>query len=661
MSDPAFRVLLVEGDVAEARVITDSLRAIRAPFTISRQANRLDEALDAILAGEFDLVLLDLMLPDSTGFETFAKISEHAPHLPVIVLSRIEDAELALKIVHSGAQDYFKTNSIDGPSLDRAMRYAIERSRIDQALAHERDLLQALLDYIPDRIYFKDRESRFIRVNPAMARLFKLDRPEELIGKSDFDFFLPEHAQQAFDDEQRVLQTGEPLVGRLEKETLPDGRIMWALTTKLPLRDHEGRIIGTTGLSRDITNFKQMEEQLAAERNRLRSVIDNLPDPIYVKDEAGHYLLDNIAHMQFLGVQSADEVIGKSVFDFFPREVAQEFNVADAAIMQSGEPLLNHEEMVTDSQGGRKWLLTTKVPLRDASGAIHGLVCIGRDITEQKLADERLHQANAELSATLGDLKTAHEQLRSIQLQLIEAEKMKSIGRLAAGVAHEVKNPLAIITMGIDYLRQQNFTDDSNIPLILKDLSEAVQRADNVIRGLLDFSAPRKLELSEENLNAIIEHALLLVRGEMSGEHFRIVKQLQADLPLVKLDRTKIGQVFVNLFTNAAHAMEGGGTLSVRTTSQQLTGVGANVGDIRSESFRVGDKLIVVEVEDTGTGIPEDKLTKVFDPFYTTKPTGQGTGLGLSVTRSIIDLHGGTIEIRNRPEGGARVTIMFKG
>src|SRR5206468_8503449 len=136
-------------------------------------------------------------------------------------------------------------------------------------------------------------------------------------------------------------------------------------------------------------------------------------------------------------------------------------------------------------------------------------------------------------------------------------------GRLAAGVAHEVKNPLAIITMGVDYLRQQNFSADSNVPLILRDISDAVHRADNVIRGLLDFSAPRRLEVNEENLNSIIEHSLMLVRGEMSGDSFKIVKELQPDLPPVKLDRMKIGQVFVNIFTNAAHAMGDGGTLTV--------------------------------------------------------------------------------------------------
>jgi signal transduction histidine kinase len=236
---------------------------------------------------------------------------------------------------------------------------------------------------------------------------------------------------------------------------------------------------------------------------------------------------------------------------------------------------------------------------------------------------------------------------------------MKSIGRLAAGVAHEVKNPLAIITMGVDYLEGQE-NADTTVREILKEMRSAVKRADNVIRGLLDFSAPRKLEVSEESLTEILEHAYLLVRGEMSGKKYRMVTDYQAGLPMLRLDRIKIEQVFVNLITNAIHAMPDGGTLAIRVYSKQLTGVGENLAGTAPEAFRVGDRVVVAEIDDPGTGSPEAKLGKIFDPFYTTKPTGKGTGLGLTVTRSIIDLHGGTIEITNRPEGGARATVMFK-
>jgi signal transduction histidine kinase len=159
-------------------------------------------------------------------------------------------------------------------------------------------------------------------------------------------------------------------------------------------------------------------------------------------------------------------------------------------------------------------------------------------------------------------------------------------------------------------------------------------------------------------MNTVIDRALTLVRGELSG--IEIVREYQRDLPLLQLDSGKIGQVLINLITNAAHAMQEGGTLVMRTFSKQLTGVGANIADQRAVSFRVGGTVVVVEIDDSGHGIPEDKLPKVFEPFYTTKPTGKGTGLGLSVVKTIVDLHGATIDLRNLPEGGTRATIMFR-
>lgn len=660
------RVLLIEDNPGDIFLLREMVNEeAHEGFHIEAEARNLADGIAHLSAGEADVVLLDLSLPDSRGLDTFTTAHRAAPDVPIIVLSGVDDEELALQTVQLGAQEYLVKGRINAQVLRRALRYAIERARAENQLAHERDLLSTLLENIPDRIYFKDRRSRFIRINRALTVLLGLKKPDEAYGKTDADFYGTEHAQSALEDERHVMQTGEPILGKVEYETLIDGGRSWSLTTKLPLRDRQGRVTGTCGISREITAMKEMEDQLATERNLLRALIDNVPDLIFLKDAEGRYLLDNAAHLRSVGASESSEVRGRTVFDFFPDEVARAFHEDDLAVIRSAQPLLNHEEQVTDARGHQRWLMTSKIPWLDDAGRAVGLVCISRDITEQKLAEAHLKQANADLKArredliaAVKDVQDAHLELRSVQLQLIDAEKMKSIGRLAAGVAHEVKNPLAILKMGLEFLATQPAADE-HVPLILKEMSDAVGRADGVIRGLLDFSAPKQLDVHRASLNVVINQALRLVRGEMKGG-CQIRRDLQADLPPLALDTDKISQVFVNLLTNALHAMDGGGTLTVRTYAKQLTGVGHNVGDSRSESFRVGGTIVVAEIDDTGHGVPEEKIGKIFEPFYTTKPTGKGTGLGLSVVKTIIDLHGATIDLRNLPEGGARVTIMFQ-
>jgi len=661
------RVLVVEDNPGDVFLLREMVNeAPMARFQVTAEAGRLEEALKVLARDEVDVMLLDLQLPDSRGVETFIAAHRAAPDVPIIVLSESDDEELALETVQLGAHEYLVKGRVDAHLLHRALRYALERARAETQLARERDLLHTLLENIPDRIYFKDRQSRFIRINRALTQLFGLQRPEEAYGKTDADFYGTEHAGEALQDEIQVMETGQPILNKVEYENLADGRRSWSLTTKLPLRDRKGRIVGTCGISREISELKVMEEQLATERNLLRAVIDNLPDLVFLKDVEGRYLLDNVAHLRWLGASDMSEVRGRTLFDFVPDDVAEALHQDDLAVCEAGVPKLNQEEHVIDPLGNLRWRLTSKIPWLDDNGKAVGLVCISRDITDRKIAEEQLKAANAELAANkeellnaVQNLQHAHNELRDVQLQLIEAEKMKSIGRLAAGVAHEVKNPLAILKMGIEFLSTQK-NEDEHTPTILKEMADALDRADGVIRGLLDFSAPKQLEVKREDLNAIINAALKLVRGEMKGA-FEIERDLTPNLPLLKLDAGKISQVFINLFTNALHAMGEGGILSVRTYAKQLTGVGANVSDSRSESFRVGQNIVVAEIDDTGSGIPEEKLAKIFEPFFTTKPTGRGTGLGLSVVKTIIDLHGGTIDIRNLHDAGVRVTLMFQG
>ena len=290
-----------------------------------------------------------------------------------------------------------------------------------------------------------------------------------------------------------------------------------------------------------------------------------------------------------------------------------------------------------------------------------------KDVIERKRAEKELKQANAELAKhemalryTLSDLRKSHEELKAAQSQLIQAGKLESVGRLAAGVAHEVKNPLAIILQGTHYLSKHLPTNGDNVAIAVQEVNNAVKRADSVVRGLLDFSAPSELSLTAEELNSVVEQSLSMVRHELAKNCVKAVRELSEDLPPVRLDRNKMEQVFVNIFLNAVHAMPEGGTLTIKTYTKRLTKVAHNGGSRKADHFRIGQTVVMAKVEDTGTGIPKDKLSEVFDPFFTTKSTGKGTGLGLAVTKKIIDLHGGTINIGNRKEGGARVTIMFK-
>ena len=274
------------------------------------------------------------------------------------------------------------------------------------------------------------------------------------------------------------------------------------------------------------------------------------------------------------------------------------------------------------------------------------------DVRVRRWSSDEVGTLARAFNKMIEDLKKQREQLFTAQTSLMHADKMETVGRIAAGVAHEVKNPLTVITMGLDYL-STGFPHhaDENVPTVLGEMRESALRADTIIRGLLDFSASSRWDVSEEDLNSAIEQSLRLVRHDLVRNRITVDKNLGENLPPLKLNRNKMEQVFINLFINAAHAMPDGGTLSVRTYVQH-----SSVGNGATEDTV---EAVVAEVADTGTGIPQEILTKIFEPFFTTKPPGVGTGLGMCVVKNIVELHGGTITMANRPEGGAKATITF--
>ena len=300
MSNASVGVLLI-GDQPEC------LRLLRKqPFEVVYAA-RLADGLAQLKASHVSLVLLSLSLPDGRGTKAFVKVHEAAPHVPIIVLAAQAEEKLAATMMSLGAQDYLLAPELTGPMLARAIRNAVERHLIQEEHSRAGHLLHVLMDNIPDGIYFKDAASHFLMLNRALAKKFGMADPHLAVGKSDADFFKPDHAQQTLADEQRIVQTGQPLVGIEEKETWPDGRETWVSTTKMPLRDRAGRVFGTFGISRDITEHRRTEQTLAErtvelskERLLLRTLIDNLPDAIYAKDAAGRKTMANPADLKNL-------------------------------------------------------------------------------------------------------------------------------------------------------------------------------------------------------------------------------------------------------------------------------------------------------------------------------------------------------------------------
>jgi PAS domain S-box-containing protein len=529
--------------------------------------------------------------------------------------------------------DFLLADSMAEGELPTRISNAIHRHHKEAQLLSEKNLLKQLLENLPDAIYFKDKQSRFLKVSKTMNQIYGFSNPQEIIGKTDFDLFTPEHAQPAYDDDQSIIETGKPIIGKIEKETMHDGQIRYVSTTKVPLRDTHNQIIGSMGMSRLVTELIEAQDQLEREGRLLKTIIDYALAGIFVKDRKGCYLIVNQRHVRFLGASSIDTVIGKTLFDFFDQTEAEKINTNDMAIMETGkgiEYMIDHRERKNTPD---LWLLTSKVPFYDKTGNCIGLVGISQDITSQKEIEFKL--------------KSVIKTLETTKLQLIEAEKLKTVGRLAAGIAHEVKNPLAVVTLGMDFLKKQ-LADSKEIMEVLNDMQIAADKANHVIFELLDYSSPHEISMVPKSINEIIEHVLTFMRHNFNEAQIELQLQLSPNLPAVLVDTKKMEQVFINLFLNAISVMPDGGKLTVNSHNETMQQAGSNVSSQMTECFRIGEKMVVIEVKDSGGGLSAAALEKVFDPFYSSKSTGNGTGLGLSVTRSIVDMHRGLITLENR-------------
>jgi len=278
-------------------------------------------------------------------------------------------------------------------------KYAEEALQINEArLRLNEARLRQIIDLVPHRIFVKDRDGCFILVNRATAEAYGTTS-EDIVGKSYLELtgVEPEFPQY-LENDRKVIDSGQPLFIPEETSTAPDGCAHIFQITKIPYIVSGTDKPAVLGIAIDITDRKQAEKAFAKERLLLRTVIDNLPDYIFVKNPEGHFVLNNLAHAHILGAANPGELTGKAESDFFPKELAEQYHIDDQEVIESGQPMFNWEEWIIDPNGKKQWLLTTKIPLRDNHGEIIGFVGISRDNTERKRAEEAYQQHTRELN-----------------------------------------------------------------------------------------------------------------------------------------------------------------------------------------------------------------------------------------------------------------------
>ncbi len=302
-----------------------------------------------------------------------------------------------------------------------------ERARRDSASGEEQYFWQ-LMDSLPDCVYFKDRDSRFIYVNRSQARFLGLNDPNEAIGKSDFDFFDADSAQARFEVEQQIMAEGQGTRLQEEVDLEVGNERSCILSSKLPLRDSRGQVVGTFGVSRDVSVRYRAEKEVERQRKLMQAIIEILPCRIFVRDADDRFILINEAYRAALGVESCDAVIGKRLSDFQGGERQARIYEEDQKIKQQLRPVLNKVEYDKSIFHWERWVVTSKVPLLGTDGAIEGIVGMTYDITEQKQAEEEAHRLKAELQ----------EQHEQYEAELLVArhlqERLMSMGFDANGL-----------------------------------------------------------------------------------------------------------------------------------------------------------------------------------------------------------------------------------
>ncbi|RKY79167.1 hypothetical protein DRQ00_04045 [candidate division KSB1 bacterium] len=590
-------ILVVEDNIDQAELLSKALKKHHSEFEIFI-AHCGKNCLELCRTHRFQAILLDYKLPDYSGIEVLQELHRLGIKCPVIVVTGQGDEKIAVQAMKHGAYDYVIKEPNYIKTLPRLVVNAIQRYQLEQKL-HEKDIfLENLVENADAIIFSLDKNLNFIFVNSRIQELGY--NPDELIGRK-FSSILA----QKINPDNLIAMVKNPQKRNYEldfKDLKGKTRNMLVSFTKLKNKEDIGDQF--LGISKDITEKKKLELQILESKIKLQTLFDSITDSIVVVDHDFNIVMANRKIADLHGI-TPNKLIGRKCYEvYFNSNKPCENCVVQRTWNSKSSEFF---EIARGENVYQYW----SYPMYNLKGEMEYVIEYCRDVTEQK----------------------------KLERHLIQSEKLATIGLLASGIAHELRNPLNIIETARYYLEDVFSPQNEDIRSKLTIIRRNVQRASNIINNLLEFSRHSAQDREEIDVNQLIDKTLALIEKDLTSQNISVEKRYH-DVPPAFLGLDSLKQVFLNIIINAIQAMPEGGKLQIETYSPEKG-------------------WVEVKFTDTGHGIPSEHLPLIFTPFFTTKKVGQGTGLGMYVSHSIVRREGGDIMIESQQGRGTTFTVRL--
>lgn len=495
-----------------------------------------------------------------------------------------------------------------------------EQLATQKELRRNQDELELIFHSVPIRIFFKDDKNRIIRLNKAAADSMDM-AVEEVEGADTYELF-PEQAKKYHDDDLEVINSGKPKLGIVERYAPRDGEYGWVRTDKVPYIDPETGDRFVFAAASDITSERKALEAMRSSETRYRSLYNNTPTMLYSIDLESRLVSVSDYWLSKLGYER-DEVIGRKSTEFMTEKSVKRLKKSTQEFYRTGSCTDVEYQFVTKS-GEIRDVLLSAVSEYDSEGKVVRTMAVCVDITERKVVEQ----------------------------QLLQAQKMETVGQLTAGLTHDFNNMLGVIVGNLELLDRTVEADEKSSSRITAAL-RAAERGAELNHRLLAFSRRQDLQTTSIEPNPLIDSLSGLLKRTL-GENIELTWRLGDDVPNICIDRSQLESAILNLAVNARDAMPEGGRLTIESDIVHLDADYA----AREVDIEPGD-YVVLAVSDTGVGIPTEKLEKVFEPFFTTKDVGKGTGLGLSMVYGFVKQSGGHVRVYSEVGSGTSVRLYL--